>query len=107
MIENITLWIETHVNWWTLIGLAGQGLFMSRMLVQWIASEKARRSVIPEAFWYLSLAGGAIVLAYGVQRNDLVIILGQMFGVIVYVRNIYFIHREKRRAKNVHDTIIN
>lgn len=106
MIDALILWFETHVNLWTLIGLAGQMLFMSRFLVQWIASERAKRSVIPEAFWYFSLVGGAIVLAYGVQRNDLVIILGQMFGVIVYVRNIYFIHREKRRNKNIHDTII-
>lgn len=106
MIDTLLLWLETHVNTWTIIGLAGQMLFMSRFLVQWIASERAQRSVIPEAFWYFSLVGGAIVLSYGIQRDDLVIILGQMFGVIVYTRNIYFIHREKRRAKSVHDTII-
>ncbi|MGE3769737.1 MAG: lipid-A-disaccharide synthase N-terminal domain-containing protein [Bdellovibrionales bacterium] len=100
MIDSLINWISTHSDWWTLFGLVGQILFMSRMLVQWVASEKARRSVVPEAFWYLSLIGGAIVLTYGIQRNDLVIILGQMFGVIVYVRNIYFIWREKL-AKNV------
>lgn len=97
----------THLSWWTAFGMAGQLLFMSRMLVQWVASEKAGRSVVPEAFWYLSLVGGLIVLTYGIQRDDLVIIFGQMFGVIVYGRNLYFIHREKRRAKNPHDVIIN
>lgn len=98
----------THLSWWTAFGMAGQLLFMSRMLVQWIASERVGRSIVPEAFWYLSLAGGLIVLIYGIQRDDLVIIFGQMFGVIVYVRNLYFIHREKRRTKaGAHDVIIN
>jgi lipid-A-disaccharide synthase-like uncharacterized protein len=95
MFDTVMQWLQTHTDWWTIFGLAGQILFMSRFLVQWVASEKARRSVIPEAFWYFSLAGGAIVLVYGIQRNDLVIILGQMFGVIVYTRNLYFIWREK------------
>lgn len=95
MINSLIIWVQTHADWWTAFGMAGQMLFMSRFLVQWVASEKARRSVIPEAFWYFSLAGGAIVLIYGIQRNDLVIIFGQMFGVIVYVRNLYFIWREK------------
>lgn len=95
MLMSLSTWIHNHFDWWTAFGMAGQMLFMSRMLVQWVASEKARRSVVPAAFWYLSLVGGMIVLAYGIQRNDLVIIFGQMFGVIVYVRNIYFIWQEK------------
>lgn len=99
MIDHLILWFQTHVDWWTAFGLAGQLLFMSRFLVQWIASERVKASVIPEAFWYFSLGGGLIVLTYGIQRDDLVIIMGQMFGIIVYTRNLWFIHRNKRLKK--------
>lgn len=102
MIENLILWFETHVDWWTAFGLAGQMLFMSRFLVQWIASERVKQSVIPEAFWYFSLGGGLIVLTYGIQRDDLVIIMGQMFGIIVYTRNLWFIYHNKRLKKAAH-----
>lgn len=78
-------------------GLMGQCVFMSRMIVQWIASERAKRSVMPVAFWWLSIIGAMMVLAYGVLRQDIVIILAQSFGFIVYGRNLWLIHAEKRR----------
>jgi len=83
---------------WVAIGLFGQSMFMMRFLIQWITSERANRSVIPETFWYFSIAGGLIVLAYGIHRADPVIIIGQLTGVGIYSRNIYFIWRDKRRA---------
>jgi lipid-A-disaccharide synthase-like uncharacterized protein len=77
---------------WLGIGLAGQTLFMMRFIVQWIHSERHQKSVIPVSFWYFSLLGGLTVLAYGVHRIDPVIILGQLPGTIVYVRNLMLIH---------------
>lgn len=81
---------------WLCIGLGGQALFMMRFIVQWIHSERHKRSVIPVEFWYFSLAGGLIVLAYGFHRADPVIILGQLPGTFIYARNLILIHREKR-----------
>lgn len=79
-------------------GLAAQALFMSRMMVQWIASERAQKSVIPVAFWWLSLSGAAMLIVYGVLRQDIVIIAAQAFGFIVYTRNLMLISRERRDA---------
>ena len=81
---------------WIAIGFAGQFLFMMRFLWQWIQSERQRRSVIPIAFWYFSLAGGMTLFAYAVHRGDPVFITGQMLGVIVYTRNLLLIRRERR-----------
>ena len=83
---------------WTLVGFVGQFMFFSRFLVQWIASEKQKRSVVPRAFWYLSLAGGLFILAYSIKINDPVFILGQSCGVIVYVRNLILLNRTKQVA---------
>ena len=80
---------------WIGIGLFGQIIFGSRMLVQWIVSEREGRSIVPTAFWYISIAGGMVLLSYAVYRADPVFILGQAAGSVVYMRNIYFIHREK------------
>jgi lipid-A-disaccharide synthase-like uncharacterized protein len=80
--------------WWLALGLGGQVMFTGRWFVQWIASEKARRSIVPETFWYFSFVGGLMVLAYGVYKVDPVIIIGQ-FGVFIYGRNIYFLWRQK------------
>ena len=76
------------VDPWLLLGFGAQGLFSGRFLVQWIASERRRRSVVPKAFWYLSLGGGAMLLAYAIHRRDPVFILGQAAGLVVYVRNL-------------------
>ena len=76
---------------WLAVGLAAQLMFSARFLVQWITSERRRQSVIPTAFWHLSLAGGVLLLAYGVHRGEPVIILGQTFGIVVYARNLWLI----------------
>jgi lipid-A-disaccharide synthase-like uncharacterized protein len=82
---------------WLAVGLLGQLMFTARFIVQWIASERAGQSVMPVAFWYLSIVGGLIVLAYGVHKLDLVIILGQLPGVIVYSRNLWLIRKGRER----------
>jgi len=80
------------------LGFAAQFLFFARFLVQWLASEAKRESVIPAAFWYLSLGGGAGLLVYAWHRRDPVFILGQAGGLLIYARNIYFIRRRKGRG---------
>lgn len=81
---------------WLAIGFAGQGLFSARFLVQWLTSERVRKSVIPIAFWYFSLAGGVTLLSYAIWRQDPVFIAGQAGGLVIYARNLYFIWRERR-----------
>ena len=81
---------------WVTVGLFGQLMFTGRFIVQWLASEKARRSVVPVAFWYFSILGSMIVLAYGLHKLDLVIILGQLPGTVIYSRNLWLIRVEKR-----------
>ncbi len=83
---------------WLAIGLTGQCLFMMRFIVQWVHSERHQQSLIPVSFWYLSLSGGLIVLAYGFHRADPVIILGQLPGTFVYTRNLMLIRQKKQLA---------
>jgi len=78
---------------WLAIGLLGQAFFSARFLVQWIATERRRRSVVPHQFWYFSIGGGLTLLAYAIHRGDPVFILGQAAGLFVYSRNLYFIRR--------------
>lgn len=78
-----------------IIGFLGQGLFASRFIVQWIYSEKKGESSIPIVFWYLSIFGGIGLLIYATFRKDPVIIMGQMFGIIIYLRNLILIYRNK------------
>jgi lipid-A-disaccharide synthase-like uncharacterized protein len=80
---------------WIVIGLMGQLLFSCRFILQWIASEKNKRSVIPIAFWYLSIGGSLILLSYAIHRTDPVFIIGQSGGLIIYVRNLILIYRER------------
>lgn len=80
---------------WVLVGLGGQLMFSARFLVQWLASEKARKSVMPVAFWWFSLAGGVILLSYAIYRRDPVFILGQSMGLAIYLRNLVLIRRER------------
>jgi lipid-A-disaccharide synthase-like uncharacterized protein len=80
---------------WLGIGLLGQALFSARFLVQWIATERKRRSVVPREFWYFSVGGGLTLLAYAIHRLDPVFIIGQSAGLVVYTRNLYFIHRRR------------
>ncbi len=79
-----------------IIGFTGQGLFASRFIIQWIYSEKKKESVIPIAFWYLSIFGGMGLLTYAIFRKDPVIITGQLFGLIIYIRNLILIYKKNR-----------
>jgi lipid-A-disaccharide synthase-like uncharacterized protein len=81
---------------WISVGFIAQFLFSMRFIVQWLATEKARASIIPETFWYFSMAGGVMLLAYAIYRVDPVFILGQAAGLVIYARNIYFIWLGKR-----------
>lgn len=76
---------------WVILGFIAQALFTMRFVVQWIASERARASVIPLAFWFFSIGGGVLLLIYALYRRDPVFIAGQGLGLIVYFRNLYFI----------------
>ena len=80
---------------WLAIGFLGQALFTSRFLVQWIASERRRASVIPVAFWWFSLGGGALLLVYALHRRDPVFVLGQVTGLVVYLRNLILIRKAR------------
>ena len=80
---------------WLAFGFFGQFLFMMRFVLQWIKSERQKRSVIPVAFWYFSIGGGVMVLIYALHRVDPVIIAGQALGIVIYVRNLLLIHRNK------------
>ena len=83
----------TTEHLWVGVGLFGQVLFSARFIVQWIASERRKQSVVPREFWYLSLAGALITLAYAIYRRDPVFILGYAPGLFIYARNIYFIRK--------------
>ena len=78
---------------WIVTGFLGQGLFFGRWIVQWLASERSAASKVPISFWYLSLVGGLITLAYAIYRKDPVFIAGQSIGAVVYVRNLMLIYR--------------
>lgn len=81
---------------WILIGFLGQSFFFSRFLVQWIASERKGKSTVPNSFWYFSMAGSALLLAYAIYRLDPVFILGQSVNQFVYIRNLILVKREER-----------
>jgi len=83
---------------WIVIGFIGQALFSMRFIVQWIASERLKRSIIPQAFWYFSLAGGVTLLAYAIHKQDPVFIAGQGLGLVVYLRNLYLIRSGRQKA---------
>ena len=95
------MWDRLYDNFdlWIILGLAAQFTFTARFVVQWIASERRGRSVIPIAFWYLSLAGSSGLLVYAIARGDPVFILGQSAGSFVYLRNLTFVYRERRAAQ--------
>jgi lipid-A-disaccharide synthase-like uncharacterized protein len=87
---------------WVGLGLGGQLVFAGRMIVQWLASEKRRQSVVPPAFWYMSLGGGLCLTAYFLWRHDLVGVLGQAMGLVVYVRNIRLLMLHRPGVARVH-----
>jgi lipid-A-disaccharide synthase-like uncharacterized protein len=83
------------------LGFVAQGLFTMRFAVQWIASERVGRSVVPMAFWWFSISGGLLLLVYALYRRDPVFIFGQAFGVFIYLRNVVFVLRERRAGQTV------
>jgi lipid-A-disaccharide synthase-like uncharacterized protein len=85
-----------HMDWWVLLGFVAQILFGARFFVQWLASERAGRSVMPVTFWLFSISGGLLLFVYALYRRDPVFIAGQGFGIFVYLRNLHFILREQR-----------
>ena len=87
-----------RLDWWVLLGFVAQAFFTMRFLVQWLASEKAGKSVIPLAFWWFSIGGGLLLLVYALYRRDPVFILGQGFGVFVYLRNLQFVLRARKQG---------
>lgn len=88
-------------DWWVVLGLVAQAMFTMRFLVQWLASERAGHSIIPTAFWLFSIAGGLLLLAYALYRRDVVFIVGQSFGVFVYLRNLQFVLRDRKATTSM------
>ena len=86
----------TRFDFWLAFGVIAQFLFGARFVVQWLASERAGRSVMPLAFWFFSMAGGLLTLVYGLARRDAVIIVGQSLSIFIYIRNLMLIFREER-----------
>jgi lipid-A-disaccharide synthase-like uncharacterized protein len=80
---------------WKILGFSAQGLFFSRFLVQWIASERAGRSYVPISFWYLSMGGGLLLFLYALHIKDPVFILGQSMGLLVYIRNLMLVRKQR------------
>jgi lipid-A-disaccharide synthase-like uncharacterized protein len=85
-----------NMDWWVLVGFTAQILFGARFFVQWVASERAGKSVMPVTFWLFSISGGLLLFIYALYRKDPVFIAGQGFGIFVYLRNLHFIMREHR-----------
>ncbi len=94
---NMIQWGLDH--YLLILGFIGQGFFSGRFLAQWIASEREGKSVVPISFWYLSIGGGGLLLIYAILRRDPVFILGQGGGLVIYLRNLYLIHKENTRQK--------
>jgi lipid-A-disaccharide synthase-like uncharacterized protein len=97
--SNLAGWwanISTTELIWLSVGFAAQAMFSMRFVIQWLASEKARRSVVPETFWYFSFVGGLMLFVYAIYRMDPVFILGQGSGLLIYARNIHFIMLARR-----------
>jgi lipid-A-disaccharide synthase-like uncharacterized protein len=103
MIEQLMDWF-TAQHLWLMVGFAGQALFASRFIVQWFKSEMEGRSVIPVAFWYCSVGGGIVLLAYAIYKGDPVFIIGQASGLFVYARNLYLIFRERNLLREAAKT---
>ncbi|MCB9366607.1 MAG: lipid-A-disaccharide synthase N-terminal domain-containing protein [Calditrichaeota bacterium] len=81
---------QVQVDGWTLLGLVGQVLFFMRFIIQWIATERAKRTVIPTSFWYFSIGGALVLLFYSFVRRDPVFIAGYLLAMVIYVRNLRF-----------------
>ncbi|MDJ0929545.1 lipid-A-disaccharide synthase N-terminal domain-containing protein [Breoghania sp.] len=99
-IADLAQWVHqvfvVQFDVWVILGFVAQAMFMMRFVVQWIASERVGKSIVPVAFWFFSVAGCALLLVYSLIRKDPVFIAGQALGLIIYFRNLYFIFREKK-----------
>lgn len=98
---DIVHWLENHWDWWVVFGLLGQGLFMMRFIYQWLASEKAGKSVMPLAFWVFSILGGLTTFVYACHKADPVFIIGQSSGMLIYLRNLQMVLRERRTENSM------
>lgn len=87
-----------QLDFWLIFGFIGQALFFMRFVIQWIASEKRKESVIPVAFWYFSLGGSVVLLVYAFRQMDPVFIVAYLLNPIIYFRNLYFIYKKRGRA---------
>lgn len=101
MLEQLVDWLYTvfvqQFNAWVVLGFVAQVMFMMRFVVQWIASERVGKSIVPVAFWFFSIGGGSLLLVYSIRQQDPVFIAGQGLGLVIYFRNLWLIFREKRR----------
>ena len=88
-------------QFWLSIGFLGQAFFSMRIIVQWLASERRRESVIPVAFWFFSIGGGVTLFAYALHRRDPVFMIGEATGTLIYLRNLYLIWRKHRAVTSV------
>jgi len=96
--EFLAKWLSRlKLDTWSIIGFVGMATFSSRFIVQWIASEIKKESVIPVAFWHLSIIGSVITLSYALKRADVVFILMYVFNCLIYFRNLYFIYKKRKR----------
>lgn len=104
LLGNFWAWIDKvfieQFSAWVVLGFTAQFLFMMRFVVQWIASERAKRSVVPIAFWFFSLGGGTLLFIYALHIQDPVFIAGQGLGLFIYMRNLWFIGAERRQSMN-------
>jgi lipid-A-disaccharide synthase-like uncharacterized protein len=92
---------------WLIIGFVGQGLFTARFLLQWLASERRKKSVIPVMFWYFSLLGGSALLLYSIHNHDPVFIAGQAGGLLIYARNLYFVIKQRDGSEPAGESLNN
>jgi lipid-A-disaccharide synthase-like uncharacterized protein len=95
MIQNFL----AKLDFWLVLGLVAQGMFTGRFFVQWLVSEYKGESTVPVAFWFFSIAGGALLLVYAIHRKDPVFILGQAGGLVIYLRNLMLIYKKKPQLK--------
>jgi lipid-A-disaccharide synthase-like uncharacterized protein len=102
VVQHLLTWFHqvfiSQFDGWVLLGFVAQIFFTMRFLVQWLASERAKRSVVPVAFWFFSLGGGGLLLIYAIQRRDPVFIAGQALGLVIYIRNLWLIANERKAA---------
>ena len=100
--QDIAAWLHDvfvqQFDAWILLGFVAQFFFTMRFVVQWVASERAKRSVVPIAFWFFSLGGGGLLLIYAIVRKDPVFIAGQAMGLFIYIRNLWLIANERKTA---------